>query len=118
MGSIAHTTMTSLVNYASASVRGWPWTTGAVRVYAYGDRLSGLSGFPEYLTRSGYDNRTSQGGGTIQLVTPHLIDWTGPPEYGAIGVLRLKFVPEPSSGLVFLAGAGLLGVLYRQRNRW
>ncbi len=98
-------------------VRGWPWTTGEVRVYAYGDYLSDSSFFPEFLARSGYDNRTAQGGGTIQLVTPHLIDWAGPLQHGAIGVLRIEFIPEPSSGLALLAGAGLLGVLYRRRAR-
>jgi len=50
-------------------------------------------------------------------VTPHRIEAQGFPESGAIGVLRLKFVPEPSSGLVLLAGAGLVVVLYRRRAR-
>ena len=102
----------------TALVRGWPWTTGKVRVLAYGDFLaSPVYGFPEILSRTGYDNRTSQGGGTIQLVTPHLVAWQTFVQLGGIGVLRLKFVPEPSSGLVLLVGAGLLGVLGRRRVR-
>jgi hypothetical protein len=36
---------------------------------------------------------------------------------GAIGVLRLKFVPEPSGLLLLLSGAAMLGVLYRRRVR-
>jgi hypothetical protein len=36
---------------------------------------------------------------------------------GAIGILRIKFVPEPSGWIVLAAGLGLLGVLYRVRTR-
>jgi hypothetical protein len=50
-------------------------------------------------------------------VTPHLTQWVLPITYGTIGVLRLQFAPEPSSGLLLLAGAGLLSVLYRWRKR-
>ena len=117
-GTITLTTNPGFMSYVTGMVMGWPWTTGRVNVYAVGDYLANPSFFPEYLYRTGYDNRTSQGGGTIQLVTPHLINWQGSLQFGAIGVLRLEVVPEPSSGLVLLAGAGLLGVLYRQRKRW
>jgi hypothetical protein len=33
----------------------------------------------------------------------------------AIGILRVKFVPEPSGWVMLVAGVGLLGVLYRIR---
>jgi hypothetical protein len=117
-GTITLTTNPGFMSYVTGMVMGWPWTTGKVNVYAFGDYFANPTFFPEYLYRTGYDNRTSQGGGTIQLVTPHLINWQGTLQFAAIGVLRLEFVPEPSSGLVLLAGAGLLGVLYRQRKRW
>jgi hypothetical protein len=116
-GTLVHTTMTSLTSSYTGMALGWPWTTGSVRVYAYGD--GSTYAFPETLARAGYDNRTSQGGGTIQLVTPHLEDWggaTGLLDYGAIGILRIKFVPEPSGWVVLTAGLGLLGVLYRLRT--
>jgi hypothetical protein len=116
-GTVTNTTSPSFISNPTGMVMGWPWTTGRVNVYAVGDYLANPTFFPEYLYRTGYDNRTSQGGGTIQLVTPHLINWQGPLQFGAIGVLRLEFVPEPSSGLALLAGAGLLGGLYRQRKR-
>jgi hypothetical protein len=120
IGSVTGTfyyTGTTLTDTGMAQVRGWPWTTGMVTVSAFLDHYTyGL--FPEHLARTGYDNRTSQGGGTIQLVTPHLTNWVGGiSQYGVIGVLRLKFVPEPPSGLILLAGVGLLGVLYRRRAR-
>ena len=117
-GTITNTTNPSFTTTVTGMVMGWPWTTGRVNVYAVGDYLGNPTFFPEYLYRTGYDNRTSQGGGTIQLVTPHLINWQGSLQFGAIGVLRLEFVPEPSSGLALLAGAGLLRVLYRKRKRW
>jgi hypothetical protein len=117
-GTVSRTTNPSFMSYVTALVMGWRWTTGRVNVYAVGDNLGDPTFFPEYLSRTGYDNRTSQGGGTIQLVTPHLIKWQGALRTGSIGVLRLEFVPEPTSGLALLAGAGLLVVFYRQRGRW
>ena len=37
-------------------------------------------------------------------MTPHLINWVGGLQQGSIGVLRLEFVPEPSSGLLVAGG--------------
>ena len=74
--------------------------------------------FPTSITRRGYDNRTPTGGGTIQLVTPMLMHWTGGEHQGLIGILRLQFVPEPSSWLILISGIGLLSVLsWRRRAR-
>jgi hypothetical protein len=96
-----------------------PWTTGLVVV-------SGVRGaYPTIIVRSGYDNRTSMGSGTVQLVSPHLVNWIGLdcPSAGCsprsettagIAILRLQFVPEPSIWLMLISGVGLLGVLYRR----
>jgi hypothetical protein len=112
-GTWAHATPpTGMTGSFAGLVRGWPWTTGTVSVRASGDFFA--SYFPENLTRAGYDNRTSNGGGTIQLVTPHLVLWANV-KLGSIAVLRLKFVPEPTSWLMLVAGAALLGALYRRR---
>jgi hypothetical protein len=115
-GTWAHaTTPTGMAGSFSGRVLGWPWTTGKVSVRASGDYLADPAFFfPEVLTRAGYDNRTPQGGGTLQLVTPHLVLWNSQ-KFGAIAVLKL--VPEPASGLLLLAGVGLLCVLYRRRAR-
>jgi hypothetical protein len=97
------------------------WTTGLAVV-------SGVRGaYPTIIARSGYDNRTSMGSGTIQLVSPHLVNWIGLncPSAGCvprsettagIAILRLQFIPEPSSWLMLVSGIGLLGVLYRRRG--
>jgi hypothetical protein len=113
-----HSTMGSSVSTATGLVRGWPWTTGTVSVYASGDHNLNSSFFPERLMRAGYDNRSPNGGGTIQLVTPHLTSWgaVSSLQMGAIGVLRLQFVPEPSGLLLLLSGMAMLGVLYRRRT--
>jgi hypothetical protein len=93
-----------------AVVTGFPWTTGWVSVSA-----AGGSGFPTRLVRSGYDNRTPGGVGTIQMVTPRLTHWAGGSHWGDIAVLRLRFVPEPGSWLLLAAGLGCLGMLCRCR---
>jgi hypothetical protein len=88
---------------------GGPWTTGAVTVYAE------QGAFTTLLQRSGYDNRTASGLGTLQLVTPALTHWYGVPRddghTGHIGILKLRLVPEPSAALLLVAGVGLLGIL-------
>jgi hypothetical protein len=95
------------VTYASAAVvTGFPWTTGRVTVSAY----------PTMLVRSGYDNRTPAGGGTIQMVSPRLTHWAGGAHWGDVAVMRLKFVPEPSKWLMLVAGLGCLATLYRVRG--
>ena len=92
------------------------WTTGTVYVKASGGP------FLTTITASGFDNRTTMlYYGTVQLVTPHLVNWINPPlrqaSTGAIGILQLKFMPEPASWLGLLAGGALLGLLYQARHR-
>jgi hypothetical protein len=95
----------------------FPWTTGSVTVTAVG---SGRHKTIHYA--KGYDNRTPTSGmGTIQLVTPVLTRWKIPLcspcdyETGGIGILRLKFVPEPRGWLMLVAGVSCLGVFHRWR---
>ena len=95
---------------------GLPWTTGAVSITAT------AGPFPTLFRRTGYDNRTAKGLGTIQLVAPQLIRWDFPDRdapwdrhTGAIGILRIKFVPELSGEAMLVAGIGILALLYRRR---
>ena len=103
---------------ASITTLGLPWTTGTVSITAT------AGPFPTLFRRSGYDNRTAKGLGTIQLVAPQLVRWRFPDRSapwgrhtGAIGILKLKFVPEPSGWVVLIAGLGVLTVLYKLRTR-
>jgi hypothetical protein len=95
----------------------FPWTTGSVTVTAVG---RGPHKTVHYA--HGYDNRnttTSLGKGTIQLVSPMLTRWFGYVDFetGGIGVLRIKFVPEPQTWAMLVAGVSLLAVGYGLRRR-
>jgi hypothetical protein len=79
--------------------------------------------FPTLFQRTGFDDRTSMGLGTIQLVAPQLAKWEFPSRpspwdrhTGAIGILRIKFVPEPSGWVMLAAGAGFLIVVAKLRR--
>jgi hypothetical protein len=65
-----------------------------------------------------------RGLGTVQLVAPQLAQWNFPdrdapwdPHTGAIGILKLQFVPEPRGWLLMVAGLGFLMVLHRVSRR-
>jgi hypothetical protein len=95
---------------------GLPWTTGEVSITATGGP------FPTLFRRRGYDSRTAKGLGTIQLVSPHLVKWEFPNRdapwdrhTGAIAILRIKFMPEPSGWVMLAAGISFLAVLYMVR---
>jgi hypothetical protein len=94
----------------------FPWTTGSVTVTATG---RGPHKTVHYA--KGFDNRTpTSGKGTIQLVSPTLTRWLQPCchfETGGIGILRIKFVPEPQAWVMLVAGASLLGLGARMRGR-
>ena len=93
----------------------FPWTTGSVTVTAIG-----RGPYKTVHYAKGYDNRSPTSGyGTIQLVSPTLTRWLQPCcnfETGGIGILRIKFAPEPQAWVMLLAGASCLGVLYRWRH--
>jgi hypothetical protein len=110
---------TSYATCPSTSVSGsrFPWTTGSVTVAATG---RGPGDTVHYA--HGYDNRnttTSSGKGTIQLVSPILTRWLGSKtfETGGIATLRIKFLPEPQTWAMLVAGVSLLAVGYRLRGR-
>ncbi len=103
---------------AAITAWGFPWTTGTVSITAT------AGPFPTLFRRKGYDNRTPRGSGTVRLVTPHLTRWEFPDRAspwdrhtGAIGIMKLVFVPEPSRFLLLVVGLGFLAVLYRVRGQ-
>jgi hypothetical protein len=116
--SLRYQTVMGKATTANVTTLGLPWTTGEVSITATGGP------FPTLFRRNGYDNRTAKGLGTIQLVAPQLVKWDFPNRdapwdrhTGAIGILRIKFVPEPGSSVMLVGGIGLLGLLYRRRAR-
>jgi hypothetical protein len=105
--------------YSAVTAEGsrFPWTTGSVTVTAVGRGPHDTIHYAH-----GYDNRntsTSPGLGTIQLVSPVLTRWFGYVDYetGGIAVLRIKFLPEPQTWAMLVAGVSLLGVGARMRRR-
>ncbi len=105
--------------YSAITAEGsrFPWTTGSVTLTALGRGPHKTIHYAQ-----GYDNRntsTSKGLGTIQLVSPVLTRWFGYVDYetGGIAVLRIKFLPEPQTWAVLVAGVALVGVGIRLRGR-
>jgi hypothetical protein len=94
---------------ATASV--FPWTTGAVEVTA----LSGPQA--TVLKRTGYDNRSPNGVGSVQMLSPMLTRWKssmgGDYHTGGIAIMKLQFLPEPKTWLMLFAGTCVLGLLVR-----
>ena len=118
---------TALMQQSTINVVGsrFPWTTGSVTL-----RATGRGPHKTVHYAHGYDNRTTtvtSGGitnvnGTIQLVTPVLTKWLVSAagfdyETGGIGILRIKFVPEPQTWAILVAGVSLLGAATRMRAR-
>lgn len=116
---------TTYVNFGYTRTFGFPttstvyvslfkWTTGTVTVTAKGGT------FPTVLQRKGYDNRTSLGSGTVQMVSPMLTKWVGAgtSATAAIGIMKVSFAPEPSEWLMLGSGVSMLGLLaHRRRSR-
>jgi hypothetical protein len=111
---------TALMKQSTINVEGsrFPWTTGTVTVTA-----TGRGPHKTIHYTHGYDNRntgTPSGIGTIQLVTPVLTRWLQPAfnfETGGVGILRIKFLPEPQAWVTLVAGISLLAVAKRMRGR-
>jgi hypothetical protein len=111
---------TALMQLSTVNVQGerFPWTTGSVTVTATGRGPHKTIHYSQ-----GYDNRdtaTASGKGVIQMVSPVLTRWTQPAlnfETGGIGILRIKFVPEPQTWAMLAAGVSLLALGYRSRER-
>ena len=109
---------TALMATSTINVEGsrFPWTTGSVTLTATGRGPHKTVHYTQ-----GFDSRTATSGkGTIQLVTPVLTRWLQPAvnfETGGVGILRIKFVPEPQTWAMLIAGVSLLGVGFRMRGR-
>jgi hypothetical protein len=106
------------------TVWGFPWTTGKVVASAPEPSGFGDYSFPyTYRSATGSDQRTPQGAGNIQLVTPFVVRHreSGNPlgfyHQAGVAILSLRFAPEPSTGLQLVAGLAALAGLYRHSRR-
>jgi hypothetical protein len=120
--SFTETTTTRLSNPTALSAQdvtlaatGFPWTTGSVGVRATGF-------FSTSLYRAGFDNRTASGSyGTIQFVSPALVQWQGPGAFeelrGVIAILKIQFLPEPQGWVMLGVGVCALALLRRVNRR-
>jgi hypothetical protein len=115
---------TALGQSSTINIEGsrFPWTTGSVTVTAVGRGNHNTIHYAQ-----GYDNRTSIRShysrgvylvGTLQLVTPVLTRWLQPAaNYETVGIGILRFVPEPHTWVMLIAGVSLLCVGARMRGR-
>ncbi|MBW2293889.1 MAG: hypothetical protein JRG94_16475 [Deltaproteobacteria bacterium] len=110
-----NTALSSFAKYDVIEQR-FPWTTGTVTVTA-----TGRGPNKTFEQRKGFDNRVN-GVGTVQLVSPTLTQWLGQFgaaakfETGGIGVMKIKFIPEPGGAVSLIAGASMLWLLSRFRR--
>jgi hypothetical protein len=110
-----NTALTTFAKYDVVEQR-FPWTTGNIT-------LSATARGPNktFEKRVGFDNRVG-GVGTVQLVSPLLTQWIGQFgaaakfETGGIGVMQIKFIPEPGGIAPLIAGISMLWVLRRFRR--
>jgi len=92
------------------------WTTGVAQLTGVATASPGTRSTT--ISASGFDLRTPNGAGDLQLVTPiRIITDIGEPDLGGFAVLNLKFVPEPNALLVLAAGLATLLGLKRRRSR-
>jgi hypothetical protein len=94
------------------------WTTGTATITAVGGPMVTV------MARAGFDHRDPHGYGEIQMVSPMLTRWissyrnrTRVYHSGGIGILKLRFTPEPQLWMLLGAGLSLLGLLYRAKRR-
>jgi hypothetical protein len=107
----------------TATVWGFPWDTGGVAGLA---SVAGTAS-PTATSAMGFDLRTPSGLGTLQLVSPFLVQIKSNPwdcggcvnKWFYAGTARAKFhfVPEPAVMANLVVGLGILAVLYRWQNR-
>lgn len=90
------------------------WTTRTVVVTNV--IVASPSGKIGNLVAKGSDARTTMGMGTVQLVTPIRTVSGTPNDRGAIAKLSLTFAPEPSRGVLLLAGCAALALLGVSRD--
>jgi hypothetical protein len=99
-----------------ANLRFGQWTTGLVQLQGVATSFPGTQSTT--LSQSGFDARTGDGVGSLQLVTPIRIQGSpDAPDRGGFAVLELQFVPEPDRLLLLGSGAVSLALLGARRRQ-
>jgi len=102
----------------TATVWGFPWDTGTVGAVA---AIPGRTYSATATSAVGADLRTPSGLGTLQLVSPVVVQVRSHPPfcggcenkwyYAGIARAEFRFVPEPEAGVLLLSGAAALSLL-------
>ena len=79
--------------------------------------MSAAVAIPITVTATAYDNRTSNGGGMVQLIAPATGELGGFGSIPTFGVLTLNYVPEPGVMALGLVGATVLIAAGRRKLR-
>jgi len=109
------------------TLNGAPWTIGTALAYSEVSS-STANGFWTMVTHSRFGfahgpasltSSTATTGGVIQLVTPISVHSNTPKQLfpSMFGILRLRFIPEPSALAMLLAGGAFLATVGRRRMR-
>jgi hypothetical protein len=103
------------------SVEGAPWTIGTGSVTG----ITTVNGGTSAATAQGFvhgptsgSSSTASVGGALRLVTPVKVETTLPPPaevLGMLGILTIRFIPEP--GVVVLLASGVAGLVLLGRRR-
>jgi hypothetical protein len=78
--------------------------------------MGGLNSTMTTLVGTGFDNRTASGPGTLQLVSPNVVDFNALGTVPVLSTLTITFVPEPTTALLLGAGLAALACLSRRRT--
>ena len=114
------TVVSSAPVFARFSIHGAPWTIRTRWVPFVGTSNSGIytissAGYAETPLGSPLTLSTV---GTLHMVSPVRVGTSlSPIEHGGFVTLTVKYVPEPTLGVLLASGAAVLGLLGRRRRR-
>ena len=108
----------TFLHETSFTVEGKRWTTGMVTAMA--TNMVAGNNLTDTDMATGYDNRTTMGLGTVQLVTPIVLRTRLSGEQAGVTILRVTFQQAPSGAALGAGGLvlALAGLHRLRRARW